>query len=234
MLQRPCPDCGFDAAGYRRRRGLPAVLHAATARWPACSPRRASPTGPTPDVWSPLEYVCHVRDVYRVFTGRAAADAGRGRPRASPTGTRTRRRCGAGTPSRTRPSSPTSWPTPPTPAAALFAGVGRRPVEPARAPQRRHRLHRRDPGPVPRPRGRAPPARRARLTLRADPHPGGRASPQAGRRRPPAGTCGSSYRPVLRHPRRTAAGAPIGSAGDRHQARARGPRDGAGEPARPR
>ena len=88
VLREPCPECGYDARTVgrgdlgrtdpRQRRGL--------GRRPR--PRRTQRSGPSPAVWSPLEYACHVRDVHRIFDRRLASmleeDA-----RASRTGTRT-------------------------------------------------------------------------------------------------------------------------------------------------
>lgn len=66
VLRRTCPECGFDAQSFPREQ-IPAMLRSNAAEW-----RRAL-TGaddlrrrPRPDVWSPLEYACHVRDVLRL------------------------------------------------------------------------------------------------------------------------------------------------------------------------
>ena len=40
------------------------------AAWDAVLRRPTVRDRPSPSVWSPLEYGCHVRDVYRVFDGR--------------------------------------------------------------------------------------------------------------------------------------------------------------------
>lgn len=70
MLERTCAECGFDAAavdraavGDRIRAGLP--------RWSAVLGPGAA-ARPAAEVWSPLEYACHVRDVHRVFGERVA------------------------------------------------------------------------------------------------------------------------------------------------------------------
>ena len=68
-LQRPCPECGFDARSVAAR-DIPATTLAATAPWAAVLERPGATDRPAPDVWSPLEYACHVRDVCRVFDGR--------------------------------------------------------------------------------------------------------------------------------------------------------------------
>ena len=69
VLERECPECGFDASAAELEpgrcddpgdeSGVGAVLRRSSAR-----------DRPSPSVWSPLEYACHVRDVYRVFDGR--------------------------------------------------------------------------------------------------------------------------------------------------------------------
>jgi hypothetical protein len=70
VLQRPCPECGFDTRSFPRRE-IAALLLANAAAWrealadPGDVRRR-----PRPDCWSPLEYACHVRDVFRLFAHR--------------------------------------------------------------------------------------------------------------------------------------------------------------------
>ncbi|HEY8823239.1 MAG TPA: DinB family protein [Dermatophilaceae bacterium] len=69
VLQKACPDCGFDArsvAGPQVASGL----RANAARWPAVFKRPDVGARPRPRVWSPLEYGCHVRDVCRLFESR--------------------------------------------------------------------------------------------------------------------------------------------------------------------
>jgi hypothetical protein len=69
VLEKPCPDCGFDASainpsdfGRLTRENVAALL--ARIEAPDAADR------PAPDVWSPVEYACHVRDVCRVFGAR--------------------------------------------------------------------------------------------------------------------------------------------------------------------
>jgi hypothetical protein len=69
VLDRPCPDCGFVAAELRIEDAGAATRRALTA----LRARLADPdagTRPEPQVWSPLEYACHVRDVCRIFGAR--------------------------------------------------------------------------------------------------------------------------------------------------------------------
>src|SRR4051812_43336049 len=66
VLQRPCTECGFDAAGVAREQiGL--RLRAATFKLIALLDDPAAAQRPAPEVWSALEYGCHVRDVHRLF-----------------------------------------------------------------------------------------------------------------------------------------------------------------------
>ncbi len=70
VLERPCPECGFDAA--RIPVGTVAGrLLAATPRWHEALSRADARERPAPTTWSPLEYGAHVRDVHRVFEQRA-------------------------------------------------------------------------------------------------------------------------------------------------------------------
>jgi hypothetical protein len=69
VLQRPCPDCGFDAGAVDRS----AIGTQARAAMAALTARLGEPGAtqrPSAEVWSPLEYACHVRDVCRVFGER--------------------------------------------------------------------------------------------------------------------------------------------------------------------
>jgi hypothetical protein len=71
VLERPCPECGFDASTYPRS-GVAGLIRENAAEWqrilarPAAEVRRR----PTDDQWSALEYACHVRDVFRIFERR--------------------------------------------------------------------------------------------------------------------------------------------------------------------
>ncbi|GAA0732867.1 DinB family protein [Dactylosporangium roseum] len=67
-----CEECGFDYPGVAAG-ALPERLSAfgpryATALGAVADPRRR----PAARVWSPLEYTCHVRDVFRVQRERLA------------------------------------------------------------------------------------------------------------------------------------------------------------------
>ena len=71
VLERPCPECGFDGAaidpaavGDMVRANATSWVRLLTARAEDLRRRRA------PDRWSTLEYAAHVRDVFRLFGKR--------------------------------------------------------------------------------------------------------------------------------------------------------------------
>ena len=68
VLQRPCPECGFDTHGFPAE-AVPGVIMANVAAWQAALEGEAR-ARPQPDKWSPLEYACHVRDVFRLYDQR--------------------------------------------------------------------------------------------------------------------------------------------------------------------
>lgn len=70
VLERRCPECAFEA-GALAGSALPALLRSYAARWGEVLRRPDAARRPSPAVWSPLEYACHVRDVCRVFRARA-------------------------------------------------------------------------------------------------------------------------------------------------------------------
>ena len=69
VLQRACPDCGFDAPAFDRARAGDTVRWMGE-RWIGVLARPDVAMRPGPATWSPLEYACHVRDVFRIFDGR--------------------------------------------------------------------------------------------------------------------------------------------------------------------
>jgi DinB superfamily len=71
VLERRCPECGFDANGFERELVGSMILTNAAA-WQRVLRGRAVNVRPSDDVWSPLEYACHVRDVFRVYDERLA------------------------------------------------------------------------------------------------------------------------------------------------------------------
>ena len=69
VLQRPCPECGFDPAAVDVR-ALGDALRATVPRWQAALAAPDVRRRPAPAVWSRLEYGAHVRDVFRLFDER--------------------------------------------------------------------------------------------------------------------------------------------------------------------
>jgi len=69
VLERPCPECGFDTSGFPVE-AVPQMILANAAAWPQVLTRDNARTRREPGKWSPLEYGCHVRDVFRVFDQR--------------------------------------------------------------------------------------------------------------------------------------------------------------------
>ena len=71
VLQRPCPQCGFDASSLPQVSVAP-LLRANADAWvgvlsgPVTELRRR----PSDDRWSPLEYACHVHDVCVLYRER--------------------------------------------------------------------------------------------------------------------------------------------------------------------
>src|SRR5579863_8387823 len=77
VLRRPCPECGFDTQSFAVQ-AVPELIMANAAAWQqaltgpgdARTPPGDARTRPAPDKWSPLEYGCHVRDVFRLYDQR--------------------------------------------------------------------------------------------------------------------------------------------------------------------
>jgi len=69
VLTAPCPDCGYDPAAVDVAE-IPAMIRDNAAAWVAVLARPDATARPRPDVWSPLEYGCHVRDVFVLFDRR--------------------------------------------------------------------------------------------------------------------------------------------------------------------
>jgi hypothetical protein len=69
VLERPCPDCGLEAASVSRDEVGTAIRENA-AGWAPVLGGPGATERPRPDVWSPTEYACHVRDVHTLFAER--------------------------------------------------------------------------------------------------------------------------------------------------------------------
>ena len=69
VLERTCPECGFDVTAFPREE-VGGMIRGAAARW---EPVLANPKvreRPSDDRWSALEYACHVRDVFSLYDER--------------------------------------------------------------------------------------------------------------------------------------------------------------------
>jgi hypothetical protein len=71
VIERPCPECGFDAALFSER-DVSTILRANAAAWPAVLARSDVAVRPDDSTWSALEYGAHVRDVFRLYRSRLA------------------------------------------------------------------------------------------------------------------------------------------------------------------
>ena len=69
VLERPCPECRFDAGALDVTQ-IPRLVRENAASWQDVLVRPTVRQRPRPDVWSPLEYGCHVRDVFGLFDQR--------------------------------------------------------------------------------------------------------------------------------------------------------------------
>lgn len=69
VLVRPCPECGFDTRTVDLADVGDLVRTNATT-WQSVLGRSDVRDRPEPDTWSPLEYGCHVRDVFRLYLVR--------------------------------------------------------------------------------------------------------------------------------------------------------------------
>jgi hypothetical protein len=69
VLERPCPECGFDASTVALA-DVPRLTRENVAKWPAVLARADVRRRPDDDTWSPLEYAAHVRDVFGVMRRR--------------------------------------------------------------------------------------------------------------------------------------------------------------------
>lgn len=69
VLGEPCPECGFEAASLDRDQ-IPEATRKAVGTFQAALRTPGAPERSSPQVWSTLEYACHVRDVCSIFGGR--------------------------------------------------------------------------------------------------------------------------------------------------------------------
>jgi hypothetical protein len=70
VLERRCPECGFEA-GTVPTEAIPGMVRDNATVWVRLLDDGViCPGRPDPATWSSLEYACHVRDVYRRYDGR--------------------------------------------------------------------------------------------------------------------------------------------------------------------
>lgn len=69
VLERPCPECGFDAAAVDLG-AVGSLVRQNAVQWPSLLAVDRARDRPADDCWSALEYGCHVRDVFVVFDAR--------------------------------------------------------------------------------------------------------------------------------------------------------------------
>ncbi len=69
VLDRACPECGFDTRTIDVT-AVGAMVRDNASAWQRVLARPDVADRPRPDRWSPLEYACHVRDVFRVYAER--------------------------------------------------------------------------------------------------------------------------------------------------------------------
>lgn len=70
VLERPCPECGFDAAAIDRRHVGTLIVDNARSWRELLEGSSGLSDRPSEDRWSVLEYGCHVRDVFRLYHRR--------------------------------------------------------------------------------------------------------------------------------------------------------------------
>lgn len=69
VLERTCPECGFDVTTFPREE-VGAMIRDNAAAWRSALDHPDVRRRPADDVWSALEYACHVRDVYALYDER--------------------------------------------------------------------------------------------------------------------------------------------------------------------
>lgn len=79
VLERPCPECEFESSKVEGA-DVPELIRRFTAPWTEVLAQPDVRRRPRPDVWAPVEYGSHVRDVCRVFDERLTLMLGRDAP----------------------------------------------------------------------------------------------------------------------------------------------------------
>jgi hypothetical protein len=71
VLERRCPQCGFDSSAFPAA-AVPSRVRQDLPAWTARLSQPDARIRPEESTWSPLEYGAHVRDVFRLFRTRLA------------------------------------------------------------------------------------------------------------------------------------------------------------------
>jgi hypothetical protein len=69
VISAGCSECGFDPSTLRGHE-TGNRLRATIPPWQAALARDDARLRPDPQIWSPVEYACHVRDTCRIFRER--------------------------------------------------------------------------------------------------------------------------------------------------------------------
>jgi hypothetical protein len=69
VLERVCPECGFDVRSFPREEAGD-MIRTNAGRWKELLAHPSARERPSEDVWSALEYGCHVRDVFELYDAR--------------------------------------------------------------------------------------------------------------------------------------------------------------------
>jgi hypothetical protein len=69
VLDRPCPECGFEAATFPREQ-VGNMIRDNAVQWRPLLQDPMVAIRPSDDRWSCLEYACHVRDVFVLYDTR--------------------------------------------------------------------------------------------------------------------------------------------------------------------
>jgi len=69
VLERTCAECGFDVTLFPRDE-VGDMIRDDASQWRSLLERPKVRQRPSDDKWSALEYACHVRDVFRLYSER--------------------------------------------------------------------------------------------------------------------------------------------------------------------
>ena len=69
VLDKTCPECGFDVTSFPRE-AVGGMVRDNASQWRELLADDEVRVRPSDDRWSGLEYACHVRDVFRLYDER--------------------------------------------------------------------------------------------------------------------------------------------------------------------